>query len=1061
MGALPVGRSSARSAIGAAVVIIAAISVLHAQTPPERSNQRFHTGVEIIRLDLSAIGEDGRAVPDLTPAEFEVRIDGTPRTVRFARPTGATTGRTASAAPAAMFPGSFATNARSASGRALVFAIDLESIRAGTERRMLDTAARLIEALGSNDAVSVAPIPGTFLDLTRDRARAADALRALHGTNSSPMWRHELTLEEALAFDRAGPPNERGAIPGGDQTIIRRVIDRECDADEGRRRPANEEHPIQLICPPEIQREARERLAYERMHVQVVLSSLSSIADRLQHVDAPRTIILLSGGLIFESEGLTWFRQAERALKQANVTLYAVHVDQAMADASVSRSVELQAYAARDRESGLANVATMTGGAFFSGVGTAAGAFERVRTEISTGYELGVEATDRDSQQQSLRVEIAVKRPGVRLRYRRDVNFGTATSATAKLAGLMTQPIDVPDLPIHAAAYTVRGEEADTVRVLLVAELGRGIPLTEPVQYAIVVTSAGRTAFETNGTAARAGDIVRIQFATQLAPAAYRVRIAAADASGRGGSLDIPVTVGLRAAGGLHLSDLILGQIGSSFAPAIHAPAGQLLGSYLELYSAEPARLAEAAVRFELRRAGEAAVLASANGRLRQTDSDRRQIAEGSISGADLPPGDYTISAVVEAGGQPVGKVSRSIIVTSDAAVSVAVSPPDAPSPAAIPASAIKLAKGSDPALADVIKKMVEYVAAYGEQAGLLVGVEKYTQYEDPYPPRHITAEFALVKTSNTTGWAGFRDVVEVNGEAVRDRRDRLLRLFTESSSPISEATRIANESARFNVGPVSRNFNVPTTTLFFFHPTNLGRFTFQRKGTKKIDDVETWEISFTETGRPTMMGTRSGKDVPCQGTVWVIPSNGTVVRTRLRLRNFADAFSMGESGAPRISPSEFQPTSPPPAPVGGGASAGSGAGSRGGATGVPAGGASGGGSAGGSGSGGGSGTSGGAGSGSGGAGSSGGRTAGENARPMPRFEELQMSTIQSRAEIEVTFRHDPQLQLWLPSRMSEEYQGAIPRIIRRPIAGTARSIATYSDFKQFETSAKIVTPKE
>jgi hypothetical protein len=70
------------------------------------------------------------------------------------------------------------------------------------------------------------------------------------------------------------------------------------------------------------------------------------------------------------------------------------------------------------------------------------------------------------------------------------------------------------------------------------------------------------------------------------------------------------------------------------------------------------------------------------------------------------------------------------------------------------------------------------------------------------------------------------------------------------------------------------------------------------------------------------------------------------------------------------------------------------------------------------------------------------------------------MERVESRAEIEVTYRRDEQLELWLPARMSEEYQGAIPRISRRPIAGTARSIATYSAFKRFETSAKIVSPK-
>jgi hypothetical protein len=80
--------------------------------------------------------------------------------------------------------------------------------------------------------------------------------------------------------------------------------------------------------------------------------------------------------------------------------------------------------------------------------------------------------------------------------------------------------------------------------------------------------------------------------------------------------------------------------------------------------------------------------------------------------------------------------------------------------------------------------------------------------------------------------------------------------------------------------------------------------------------------------------------------------------------------------------------------------------------------------------------------------------------RRRAEFPEFGLTRIESRADIEVTYRRDPQLSIWVPSKMSEEYEGAIPRIRRRPILGTARSIATYSDFKQFETSAKIVSPK-
>jgi len=212
---------------------------------------------------------------------------------------------------------------------------------------------------------------------------------------------------------------------------------------------------------------------------------------------------------------------------------------------------------------------------------------------------------------------------------------------------------------------------------------------------------------------------------------------------------------------------------------------------------------------------------------------------------------------------------------------------------------------------------MGAYINAYGDRAALIVAVEKYTQTvmfegaQAPAQPRRLVAEFAIVKTSDGSGWVGFRDVVEVNGKAVSDRRDRLVSLFTSATNAdASEVTRIANESARFNVGPVSRNFNVPTAAMFFFLPEHLSRFAFTRRGTTKIEGVETWEVAFTETRTPTFIMTRAGVDVPVSGTLWIKPDDGTVVRTRMRMSNFADQMTSPVQSAPVQRP-EINPALP------------------------------------------------------------------------------------------------------------------------------------------------------
>lgn len=88
------------------------------------------------------------------------------------------------------------------------------------------------------------------------------------------------------------------------------------------------------------------------------------------------------------------------------------------------------------------------------------------------------------------------------------------------------------------------------------------------------------------------------------------------------------------------------------------------------------------------------------------------------------------------------------------------------------------------------------------------------------------------------------------------------------------------------------RNFNEPTSALFFLIPQSQARFTFTRKRETSVGGVDVWEIAFKETATPTLIRTTDGLDVPSEGTVWVTPSDGTVVQTRLVLGGFAGPSS-------------------------------------------------------------------------------------------------------------------------------------------------------------------------
>jgi hypothetical protein len=188
------------------------------------------------------------------------------------------------------------------------------------------------------------------------------------------------------------------------------------------------------------------------------------------------------------------------------------------------------------------------------------------------------------------------------------------------------------------------------------------------------------------------------------------------------------------------------------------------------------------------------------------------------------------------------------------------------------------------PSIKDVVRRVEQYIASYGEKASIVVCTERYTQatarsVDDRHDTRTLISDFAIVKADTIQGWLGFRDVLEVDGRAVADRNDRLAHVLMASEGRYDEAERLSNESARYNVGTITRNFNVPTTTLFFFVPNHHDRFKFSRRS---LEPDGAWTLVFEERKKPSLIQTPEGRSVLSAGILEVLPQNGVVQRTVL-----------------------------------------------------------------------------------------------------------------------------------------------------------------------------------
>ena len=134
--------------------------------------------------------------------------------------------------------------------------------------------------------------------------------------------------------------------------------------------------------------------------------------------------------------------------------------------------------------------------------------------------------------------------------------------------------------------------------------------------------------------------------------------------------------------------------------------------------------------------------------------------------------------------------------------------------------------------------------------------------------------------------WLSIRDVYSVDGRVVRDRDARLEKLFAGAGADrFSEARRIADEGARFNLGTLSRNINQPSMPLTFITSENRARSAFRLARRDLLDGVETVVIRFEETARPTLVKSGS-RNLPATGSFWIEPKTGRVMKASIKIES-------------------------------------------------------------------------------------------------------------------------------------------------------------------------------
>lgn len=250
--------------------------------------------------------------------------------------------------------------------------------------------------------------------------------------------------------------------------------------------------------------------------------------------------------------------------------------------------------------------------------------------------------------------------------------------------------------------------------------------------------------------------------------------------------------------------------------------------------------------------------------------------------------------------------------------------------------AAMTITSAQPATLDEVLARAASYVSAYQKRLQGIVAEETYvqnvitniggrpaatTRARLTRDGRRLRSDVLLVKLGEDDWWLQFRDVFEVDRRPVRDRDERLIKLFIEGKADArAMAEKIQAESARYNIGPVTRTINIPIMALLFLERGNQPRVRFEQGDAGNVkryadlvdDAARVWLIEFKETSKGTMVKGENNRDVPSHGRLWIDSVTGRVLRTEMiaedtDLRAIIDVSYRSEPGLDMLVPGEMR----------------------------------------------------------------------------------------------------------------------------------------------------------
>ena len=194
------------------------------------------------------------------------------------------------------------------------------------------------------------------------------------------------------------------------------------------------------------------------------------------------------------------------------------------------------------------------------------------------------------------------------------------------------------------------------------------------------------------------------------------------------------------------------------------------------------------------------------------------------------------------------------------------------------------LAAGAQqPQIADVLKTAAAYLSEYSQKIAV-TAEEDYVQREtttNANAPRRITSDVVLVGVGNGIV-VGHRDVFAVDSSKVRERDERLVKLFRgpNPSAAHDAARALEDEVAHYYLSPNLRTLDRPGLALEFLREANQSKSEFAIENVRKAGDAQIAIVKFAE--QPTSHILPAPEKSKTSGKFWIDVATGAVTQTEL-----------------------------------------------------------------------------------------------------------------------------------------------------------------------------------